>query len=109
MAPALLATRGGKQHESIHPRLVTSRGDHPCRRRGTSYAFRDPLYHRTGGSAEAVLSDDGRNDLVREYAQPRGATDSRRALLHRGEAEPSPSVRAAPGRPATIANHCAAV
>jgi hypothetical protein len=40
MAPALLATRGGKQHESIHPRLVTSRGDHPCRRRGTSYALR---------------------------------------------------------------------
>jgi hypothetical protein len=35
MAPALLAKRGGKQHESIHPRLVTSRGDHPCRRRGT--------------------------------------------------------------------------
>src|ERR1700740_1696875 len=25
----------GKQHESIHPRLVTSRGDHPCPRRGT--------------------------------------------------------------------------
>jgi mannose-1-phosphate guanylyltransferase len=29
MAPALLPTRGGKQHESIHPRLVTGQEDLP--------------------------------------------------------------------------------
>ena len=45
MAPALLAKRGGKQHESIHPRLVTSRGDgvHLTRRGKSELALRRSL------------------------------------------------------------------